>query len=400
MKKLLLVINTLGRAGAETALLGLLNNLDRSKYDIFLYVVMAQGEMIGQLPGYVKVLNERFYPQSVLSKRGWRRMVKTSIAAFFRNGACAKKLGCLLKTSAAMLRTGNFQVDKLLWRMLSDGAQRFDEIFDLASAYIEGGSAYYVADHVKARKKAAFIHIPYENAGYTREMDQDCWKKFDRIFAIAGKVKEHFVAFYPEYAGKVDVLHNIIDRDAICSRAMEKGGFDDGYQGLRILTVGRLVYQKGYDIAIDAMKILQNFGCKARWYVLGEGGQRKKLEKKIADLQLQDCFFLMGAVENPYPYYRQADLYVHATRFEGKSIAVQEARALGYTIIVSGCNGNKEQIINHEDGIVCELTPQSIAENIRLLLNDEEKRRNLGRAAKDKAISENPEMHLLAALLA
>lgn len=400
MKKLLFVINTLGRAGAEMALLGVLNHLDRTQYDVSLYVIMAQGEMIAELPDHVKVLNKSFCSQSVLSKRGRWNMVKTCIAAFFRNGAYVRKLVFLFKTYVVMIKAGNFQIDKLLWRMLADGAQRFEENFDLAIAYLEGGSAYYVADHVKARKKAAFIHIPYENAGYTREMDQACWDCFDRIFAIADKVKEHFVAFYPEYAGKVEVFHNIIDRSAVCSKAVEQGGFDDDYQGLRILTVGRLVYQKGYDIAIEAMKILKDAGYEAKWYVLGEGEQRNKLTKKIADLQLQDRFYLLGAVENPYPYYRQADLYVHATRFEGKSIAIQEAQILGCAIIASDRNGNQEQIIDHVDGVICELTPQSISENIRYLLENEEKRKALGRAAENKAISEKPELYRLTELLA
>lgn len=399
MKKLLLVINTLGRAGAEMALLGLLNHLDRKQYDVSLYVIMAQGEMIAQLPAHVKVLNKSFCRQPVLSKRGRWNMIKTCIAAFFRNGACAKKLAFLFKTYAVMIKMGNFQIDKLLWRMLADGAQRFEETFDLAIAYLEGGSAYYVADHVKAKKKAAFIHISYESAGYTRAMDQDCWDEFERIFAVSDEVKEHFAAFYPEYAQKLAVFHNILDRKTAWRLAQENGGFEDDYEGLRILTVGRLAYQKGYDIAIDAMALLRKFGCQARWYVLGEGNQRKKLEKKIADLQLQKYFFLMGAVENPYPYYKQADLYVHATRFEGKSIAIQEAQALGCAIIASDCNGNREQIIDHEDGILCELTPQSIASNIRLLLEDKEKRKALGRAAKNKTADGESQMYLLTELV-
>lgn len=400
MKKMLLVINTLGRAGAEIALLGLLNNLDPTKYDISLYVIMAQGEMIQQLPDHVKVLNASFTPQSVLSKRGRWNMVKTSIAAFFRNGACASKLSYLLKTGLAMIKAGNFQIDKLLWRVLSDGAQRFDQTFDLAIAYIEGGSAYYVADHVKARKKAAFIHIAYESAGYTRDMDQGCWERFDRIFAVSDEVKDHFSEFYPEYAEKLAVFPNVIDRERIWRCSEQKGGFEDDYSGLRILTVGRLSYQKGYDIAIEAMALLKKFECQAKWYVLGEGDQRKKLEKKIAGLRLQDHFCLMGAVENPYPYYRQADLYVHATRFEGKSIAIQEAQILGCAIIASDSDGNREHIINHEDGIICELTPKSIADNIRLLLEDKDKRIAFGRAARRKAAQEEAQMHLLTELFA
>ena len=64
------------------------------------------------------------------------------------------------------------------------------------------------------------------------------------------------------------------------------------------------------------MKLLVEKGCKARWYVLGEGNQREKLQRQIRQLGLEANFLLLGAVNNPYPYYAQCDLYVHATRFE------------------------------------------------------------------------------------
>lgn len=97
------------------------------------------------------------------------------------------------------------------------------------------------------------------------------------------------------------------------------------------------------------MKILKDHGVKARWYVLGEGELREKLQSQINRLGLQNDFVLLGAKTNPYPYYRQCDLYVHATRFEGKSIAIQEAQTLGCTILVSDSSGNREQVIQGED---------------------------------------------------
>ena len=68
-------MNTLGRAGAETALLELLRQLDSREYELFLYVIMGQGEMIAELPSHVKLLNFKFSSQSVLEKKGKRRMV-------------------------------------------------------------------------------------------------------------------------------------------------------------------------------------------------------------------------------------------------------------------------------------------------------------------------------------
>lgn len=321
-KKILFVINTMGRAGAETAMLELLKHLDSPDYDISLYVIMGQGEMIGKLPTYVRLRNPKFDAHSVLSREGKRGMARTVWDAFRRNGGQIKKICHIVKTLAAMVRKGKLQTDKLLWRMLSDGALRFDEDFDLAVAWLEGASAYYVADYVRAARKCAFVHIDYESAGYTREMDRGCWDSFDRIFMVSDEVRQHFLAVYPEHAAKADIFHNMVDQEGIRRLAAQGSGFSDGYEGARLLTVGRLTYQKAYDIAIDAMKRLKEKGVRARWYVLGEGDQRKALEKKIAALGLREDFLLLGAVENPYPYYAQADLYVHATRFEGKSIAI------------------------------------------------------------------------------
>ena len=155
---------------------------------------------------------------------------------------------------------------------------------------------------------------------------------------------------FTRYEEKSAGFHNIIERRRI-EGLKKPGGFSDSYDGVRILTVGRLAHQKAYDIAILAMKQIRDAGYKARWYVVGEGPERKALEKQIAELRLQKDFILLGIKENPFPYYAQCDLYVHATRFEGKSIAIQEAQALGCAVIASDCAGNREQI--EDESMVC-----------------------------------------------
>lgn len=398
-KKLLFVINTLSRAGAETALMELLKKLNGQEYEIYLYVITGQGEMIRMLPDSVRLLNPAFSEQSVLNGRGRWELMKKVCQSFVKNGRFMDKLQYVIRNLACMVKAKRIQTDKLFWRVLSDGADRFDLCFDLAMAWIEGGSAYYVADHVRARKKAALIHIDYENAGYTKAMDQDCFREFANIFAVSKETRKHFLNVYPEYADKLDVFHNIVDQDLICLKAREKGGFSDGYKGFRILSVGRLTWQKGFDLAIEAMKLLKDKNCHIRWYVLGEGEQKKALQKKIQILKLEQDFLLLGQVDNPYPYYAQADLYVHATRYEGKSIAIQEAQTLGCAVIASDCNGNREQIEDGKDGIMCELTPEDIAEKIEELYLSKEKREMLGEAARKKEISHERQLQLLKGLL-
>lgn len=185
----------------------------------------------------------------------------------------------------------------------------------------------------------------------------------------------------------------------IAREAQLPGGFSDSYTGIRILTVGRLAYQKAYDIAIPAMKKIREDGYEARWYVLGEGSERNALEKQIAELGLQEDFQLPGAKENLFPYYAQCDLYVHATRFEGKSIAIQEAQTLGCAVIASDCAGNREQIVDGEDGLLCTLTPEGIAEKVEELLDDPKKRERLAAAAKQKMNGQTEEIWKLLNLM-
>lgn len=400
MKKILFVINTMGGAGAEKALLELLKRWDVPGYMTYLYVIMEQGEMIEQLPPKVQLLNSKFSKESVLSLTGRRKMLKRVMKAFWRNGNWVGKMHHIFKIFVEMVHNRRIQTDKLLWRMMAEGAKRFDIRFDLAVAWLEGGSAYYVAEYVNAEKKAALVHINYEDVGYTRKMDQGCWEKFDRIFAVSGETMEHFKSVYPEYKDKMDVFPNIIDQEAIRRQAELPGGFTDEYDGWRILTVGRLSWQKGYDIAIDAMRILKESGCRAKWYVLGEGDQRASLERKILALGLEDDFLLLGAVSNPYPYFRQTDIYVHAVRYEGQSIAVQEAQTLGCPIIVSNYSGSRQAVGEEEAGIICELIPKSIAESIISLLGDENRRKELSQRAKRKKVPQDKGTKKLLGLLA
>ena len=143
------------------------------------------------------------------------------------------------------------------------------------------------------------------------------------------------------------------------------------------------------------MKLLKDAGVQARWYVLGEGDQRSFLEERIRKSGLKEDFILLGAVDNPYPYMLQADIYVHASRFEGKSIAIQEAQILGKAILVSDSSGNREQIEHNVDGLMCSLKPEDIAKGIRDLLEDAGKRKRLGEAAALRKTAEEGELDKL-----
>ena len=387
MKKLLFVINTLGYGGAERALLSLLNALNPKEYQISLFVLTGQGELVHALPAYVEIVNADYADCSVLTKEGRRHLLRSVLRAGIGKGLFVKRAGYLLRNLWAMEKKGRIQGDKLCWRILAEGAPALKEEYDLAVAYLEGGATYYVADRVKAKKKAAFVHIAYAQAGYDRGLDLDCYRRIDHIFAVSDEVREHFLEVYPEYCQKVSVFHNMVDRNRICRLAEEGTGFTDDYSGIRILTVGRLTLQKRYDVAIEAMAGLKNASpIPIRRYVLGEGALRKQLERQIRHLGIENEFHLLGVKENPYPYVRECDLYVHATGFEGKSIAIQEAQVLGKPILAADCSGNREQIQQNVDGRLCPLDPESVCQEILWMIAHPEQCRAYGARAQQKTL--------------
>lgn len=373
MKKVLFVINTMGQAGAERAMLELMKAMDRQGLEITLLVLLNRGELFSEVPSFIRLLNKKPNMGSVLVDAKLV-LVRLVVKKAFKNFSLCKNILWLLKNFLAQRNKGHIQIEKLLWKIISDGTEKLSETFDIAVAFLEGGAAYYVADHVQARKKVAFIHIEYGKSGFTPLLDHGCYHTMNRIYAVSQGVRDSFLQMYPFYQEKTRIFHNIINTELIKKRAHQGVGFTDNFDGFRIVTVGRLHYQKGYDITIPVLKCLKQKGLAIRWYVLGDGPQRREIEQCIQKAGMEQDFILLGMVANPYPYMLQCDLYVHVTRYEGKSIAIEEAQVLGKAIIASDCPGNREQIIHKKNGLLVSLNQEEIVQAILELMNDKEQR--------------------------
>jgi len=371
MKKVLFVINTMGRAGAEKSMTELMKVMDTSRYELHLLVLVNRGEMYDEVPPYVIIHNKKPNHGSVLSIGARVILVKTVLGAMFNKLQLFRHLPYLFRNMKQQSKNGRIQLDKLFWKILSDGTPIITEKFDIAIAYLEGGSAYYVADHVEADKKAVYIHIDYKKAGYTPLMDHGCYDQMNRIYLVSQDAKKSFLGVYPQYEDKVELFYNIINPQEIKKLANEGSGFQDQYDGIRILTIGRLHYQKAYDIAIPVLAKLVKAGYRLRWYVIGDGAIRSDLEKIIEKHGVKESFILLGATANPYPYLKECDLYVHATRFEGKSIAIEEAQVLGKAIVASDCTGNREQIKDGVNGVIVDLDEDKLVSAIIKVLDDQ-----------------------------
>ncbi len=118
------------------------------------------------------------------------------------------------------------------------------------------------------------------------------------------------------------------------------------------------------------MKRLIEEGYRFKWFVVGEGSDRHQLEKIIAAADLQEDFILLGKKTNPYPYYKNCDVYVMPSRYEGKPMSVTEAQILGLPIIVTNYASAVEQVRHNVDGIIVDNNDTDIYFGIKRILDE------------------------------
>ncbi len=364
-QQMLFVTNTMGLAGAERALSALLEEIDKERFDLDLFSLVPLGEMFANIPASVRVLNTAPSYAPVLSKEGRRYLFKQVLRSMVRPKAFGHFLITLPRNFLWKWRrrkqASGFQMDKLCWELLADAAPRFEKTYDLAIAFLEGGATYYVAKHVKALKKAAFIHVDYQQAGYSPKQDAPYFAVFDAVFGVSMDVVRSVLQAHPSLAPRIHVFHNRVNVAKIHAQAQEPGGFVDRYRGTRLLTIARLHPQKALDVAVGAMALLRDRGFNARWYVLGDGPEEETLRTLIIQNGLEDSFLLLGSATNPYPYIAQCDIYIQASHYEGWGIAITEALALGKPVLATACAGPCEQIVSGENGILIPIPIQEKA---------------------------------------
>ena len=136
------------------------------------------------------------------------------------------------------------------------------------------------------------------------------------------------------------------------------------------ISVGRLETQKGFDRGVAVFRRLKGEGYQFRWYVIGDGSQRKNLEQMISDGALDNDIFLLGNQKNPYPIVSQADMFLQISRHEGKPLAVFEAQSLGVPVFATRYSAVEEQVCHGIDGYIAENNDEAIYKGIKWILEN------------------------------
>lgn len=318
MKKLLFMIDTLNGGGAEKVLFDILNNFDYKKYQIDLFLIKKEGI-------YLEKLDKRINVKSFFDKND------NFLKYFFD-----RKLYKLAR-----------KYPKLINLIIKDE-------YDVSIAFLEGRATKILS--YKNGKKIAWVHIDLEKHRVLNfEEEKKYYSYYDRIVGVSNQATNAIKKLYPEISDKCSTIYNpIIVEDILIKAQSNEKVFKDNNK-IKIISVGRLAKQKGFDILLEAHKKLIDEKIEHEVYILGnDGGEQEYLINKIKEYNLENNFFLIGFKENPYAYIKQADIFVSSSRYEGYPLVIMEALTLGKAIIGTKCTGTTELLENGKYGILVE----------------------------------------------
>lgn len=365
MKKILFMCINMNIGGTEKALLTMLNEMDSSKYDITLLMLEEYGGFLNEIPKFVKIKYVNEYKEIKEFVKEPPQLVAKKL---MKNKKYVRGFNILLSYTLAKATKDI----SYYYRYLLRNVNEIDEEYDLAVAYAGPMDfiTYFVLNKIRAKKKAQWIHFDITKIGFNKEFAEKNYSKFDKIFVVSKEGKDKLIKLIPSLKKKTEVFFNVISCKLIKEMGNREFGFDDDFDGTRILTVGRLSSEKGQDLTIPVLDRLKKEGYKIRWYCIGDGPERKNYKEKISKLKLEEDYLLLGAKLNPYPFMKQCDIYMQPSKHEGYCITLGEARCFDNPIVTTNFTGANEQIINEENGLVCDISEEGIYQSIKRLLDD------------------------------
>ena len=381
--------------GGERSLLSLLQLIDYDSYDVDLMLFNPSGLFFGMIPEQVNIISlgknyESFTLPLVQS-------VKTFLFKF-KPGAAIRRVMYSRAVNGSNLP--ELERDRRSWKYLLPVFEKPVAGYDAAISYLEGKPNFFVADCVDAKVKIGYIHNDYSKLGLDASGDKILFGKFDRIVTVSDECKKVLEKTFPEFAEKFCVIENITSPKTLEKMAAEiPEEFAEKNGKKIILTVGRISQQKGYDIAIDAAEILDKKGYDFKWFSIGKGELQEEFEKKISEKNLNGKFVFLGERANPYPYLSGCDIYAQTSYYEGKSIAVDEAKILAKPIVATKFSTVYDQLEDGETALLAEMDTESVAEKIAQLFDDENLAKTLSENLKKIKLGNEEEIEKFYALL-
>lgn len=348
MKKLLFVITQLYKGGAETALVNLLSRISPEDYVIDLiilnqYPVKDAVSLIPMLPENINVFDQ------------WKKTFHIPIFYTIK-----RKLHYILQNE--------FEHPSKAIQFVKE--KNYDWAFHIG----EWSTPKFVANYVRAKNKAAWIHTDLSRLSNFESDDFFSYDdKINYYIFVSKNSLDASVAIFPQLKEKSIVINNIVNDRFIKSQSNEFLPFSESLPV--IVTCANIRPEKNHIRQIEVMAKLRDRGVRIKWLNLGSTADEGLYRKLLIEIEKEDLsqdFKFLGAIKNPYPYIKNASAVAVLSDYESWSMVITEAKILGVPVIATKTSGALEQLEHEVTGILCDFDADDIANEIKNFLDDKE----------------------------
>lgn len=394
-KKIFIFSHAMEIGGAERALLGLLNSIDYSKYEVDLFLLKHSGELMPLIPKQVNLLPEIsqysaiMKPMVLALKEGQIKVVLGRLCGKLK--AKLYDIKHTLNRSAVAIEYSHKHTVKYLPKVNN-------EHYDIAISFLT--PHYIVSEKVNADKKFAWIHTDYSTIELDVKSELAMWSKFDNIVSISDDVTRAFLSTFPSLENKIVKIENILSKDFVEEQA-DLFNVKNEMTGdsVKLLSIGRFCEAKNFDNVPEIASIIKSKGVDFKWYIIGYGADENLIKSKIAQYNMEDTVIILGKKENPYPYIKACDIYVQPSRYEGKCVAVREAQILNKPVIITNYASSKSQLQDGFDGVIVPMDNQGCANGIVKIIDDKDLQNQLIENTKKTDYTNSKEIEKLYKLI-
>ena len=345
--KILVLHGHLSMGGEERVLLSVLRNLVELNYDVDLLITWNHKEnnlFENEIPKKVnyEFLFDSYNGKNKLIKEIYRIKAKTTYLKKIEKKIKNEKYDIVIDYSSNLLKYDNFDIKIPVF------------------AWIHFSLTFGEKLTLEKTKK------------YKKQ-----YKKYSKIFAITRVMKEEFINKVEIDEKKVELVYNPIDLKLIEKKAenVEKK-YENYLKQDYFLQVSRLTQQKQPEHLVDIYYKLKQAGIKEKLYFIGDGEKKEIIKQKIKEYNLENDIILLGQIENPYPFFKNAKLFVHTAKYEGLPTVLLESLALGTPVVSYDCPTGPRDILgkNSEYGELISLNDKDMfVEKVLELMNSKEK---------------------------
>lgn len=348
--KILVLHGHLSMGGEERVLLNVLRNLIELGYDVDLLITWNHGEnnlFENEIPKKVnyEFLFDNYNGKSKIIKEIYRLRTKTTYLKKVEKIIEEKKYDVIIDYSSNLLKYKNFDIKVPIFAWIH---------FSLTFGEKLSG------EKVEKYKKQ--------------------YKKYDKILSICDTMRDEFVEILGIDKTKVELVYNPINLEIIRKKAEDVNPKYGNYlKEDYFLQVSRLTQQKQPEHLVDIYYKLKQRGIKEKLYFIGNGEKVKLIKQKIKEYNLEDDIILLEQIENPYPFFKNAKLFLHTAKYEGLPTVLLESLAFGTPVVAYDCPTGPKDILgkNSEYGELIPLNDKdTFVKRVYELIDNNEKYEN------------------------